>query len=104
MHHLWGKVVDRETRPYDISPKRGLSSARRKDGSMRERQSTFHRNRQLHRQDYVKPHDNVSLFPVVFLSSNLNALYLQFLYQVITIYILSINFLTPWISIMLSLL
>ena len=43
----------------------------------------------------VKTHDNVSLFEVVYLSSNLKALYLQFLRQVITIYKLSINFLTP---------
>ena len=46
---------------------------------------------------HVKPHDNVSLFEVVYLSSNLKALYLQFLRQVITIYKLSINFLTPCI-------
>lgn len=46
---------------------------------------------------HVKPHDNVSLFEVVYLSFNLKALYLQFLRQVITIYKLSINFLTPCI-------
>ena len=44
---------------------------------------------------HVKPHDNASLFTVIYHSSNLKALYLQFLYQVNTIYQLSINFLTP---------
>ena len=34
----------------------------------------------------VKPHDNLSMFKVIYLSSNLKALYLQFLHQVITIY------------------
>ena len=53
---------------------------------------------------HVNPHDNASLFTVIYLSSNLKALYLKFLYQVNTIYQLSINFLTPCISIMLSLL
>lgn len=47
---------------------------------------------------HVKPHDNISLFKVVYLSSNLKALYLQFLRLVITIYKLSINFLTPCIK------
>ena len=41
---------------------------------------------------HVKPHNNISLFKVIYLSSKLKALYLQFLHQVITIYKLSINF------------
>ena len=34
---------------------------------------------------HVKPHDNASLFTVIYHSFNLKALYLQFLYQVNTI-------------------
>ena len=41
---------------------------------------------------HVKPHDNTSLFKVIYLSSKLKALHLQFLHQVIPIYKLSINF------------
>ena len=40
---------------------------------------------------HVKPHDNISLFKVIYLSSKLKALYLQFLHQVITIYKLLVH-------------
>ena len=125
--------MDRETRPYDKSPKktfkmdiyrgkrcltiyslcrwqflvgskggRGLWSAR--GGEHAGTAKHVPQKPPVTQARRVNPHDNASLFTVIYHSCNRKALYLQFLYQVNTIYQLSIIFLTPCISIMLSLL
>ena len=70
----------------------GLASARRKEGSMGETAKHVPKKPPVTQARHVKSHDNISLFKVIYLSSNLKALYLQFLRQVITIYKLSVIF------------